>query len=201
MLSKPSTCRSPSCFNSQVGVALKQVQIERQIQAQQTDRRTTLCEDRKLIRGRKSVRVSRALFAVHRKYVIGPSEDRSQLLIGFRKAATLMSDLSIFRCFPLDCFPMPSGLNLAFVARMLLLSVYSPMRNIRRIRSCQTKTISRSSTAFERTSKRRRGYPSETRVKRGFRVVHSEKELIEKLGRNDLCPCGSGRRFQELLSP
>ncbi|MFC2950629.1 SEC-C metal-binding domain-containing protein [Marinicaulis aureus] len=22
---------------------------------------------------------------------------------------------------------------------------------------------------------------------------------MEKLGRNDLCPCGSGRRFQEML--
>jgi uncharacterized protein YecA (UPF0149 family) len=25
------------------------------------------------------------------------------------------------------------------------------------------------------------------------------KELVEKLGRRDQCPCGSGRRFQELL--
>ena len=32
-----------------------------------------------------------------------------------------------------------------------------------------------------------------------FRVVHSDKELFEKLGRKDPCPCGSGRRFQELL--
>ncbi len=48
-------------------------------------------------------------------------------------------------------------------------------------------------------SKRRKGYPSETNVKRGNRVVHGNKELIEKLGRNDLCVCGSGRRFQELL--
>lgn len=59
---------------------------------------------------------------------------------------------------------------------------------------------STNSTAFERTSKRRKGYPSETRVKRGLRVVHGDKELSEKLGRNDLCPCGSGRRFQALLS-
>jgi hypothetical protein len=36
-------------------------------------------------------------------------------------------------------------------------------------------------------------------VKRGHRVVHGDKELIEKLGRNDPCPCGSGRSFQELL--
>jgi uncharacterized protein YecA (UPF0149 family) len=48
-------------------------------------------------------------------------------------------------------------------------------------------------------SKRRRGFPSETRVRRGVRVVHGDKELTEKLGRNDLCPCGSGRRFQEVL--
>jgi uncharacterized protein YecA (UPF0149 family) len=30
-------------------------------------------------------------------------------------------------------------------------------------------------------------------------MVHGDKELLEKLGRNDLCPCGSGRRFQEVL--
>jgi len=36
-------------------------------------------------------------------------------------------------------------------------------------------------------------------VKRGFRIVHGEKELQEKLGRNDPCPCGSGRSFQKLL--
>jgi len=52
---------------------------------------------------------------------------------------------------------------------------------------------------FEITSKRRKGFPSETQVKRGFRVVHGDKELREKLGRNDLCPCGSGHSFQELL--
>ncbi len=54
-------------------------------------------------------------------------------------------------------------------------------------------------SAFEVTRKRRKGYPSESKVKRGERVVHGDKQLIEKLGRNDLCPCGSGRRFQELL--
>jgi uncharacterized protein YecA (UPF0149 family) len=48
---------------------------------------------------------------------------------------------------------------------------------------------------FKRSSKRRKGFPSETRVGRGVRVVHVDKDLIEKLGRNDLCPCGSGRRF------
>ncbi|MBQ1542185.1 MAG: SEC-C domain-containing protein [Caulobacteraceae bacterium] len=30
-------------------------------------------------------------------------------------------------------------------------------------------------------------------------MVHGDKELIEKLGRNDLCPCGSGRSFQAVL--
>ncbi|MEP3276333.1 MAG: SEC-C metal-binding domain-containing protein [Stappiaceae bacterium] len=48
-------------------------------------------------------------------------------------------------------------------------------------------------------SKRRKSFPSETHVKRGYRTVHGDVELIEKLGRNDLCPCGSGHRFQEML--
>ncbi len=54
--------------------------------------------------------------------------------------------------------------------------------------------------AFEQMSKRRRGYPSEKAVKRGTRIVHGEKDLFEKLGKEDLCPCGSGYRFQALLS-
>jgi uncharacterized protein YecA (UPF0149 family) len=54
-------------------------------------------------------------------------------------------------------------------------------------------------TLHETISKRRRGFNSETHVKRGPRVVHGNKELIEKLGRNDPCPCGSGRRFQGVL--
>ncbi len=49
--------------------------------------------------------------------------------------------------------------------------------------------------SFERMSKRRKGYPSETNVKRGLRIVHGNKYLEEKLGRNDPCPCGSGKRF------
>ena len=36
-------------------------------------------------------------------------------------------------------------------------------------------------------------------MKRGVRVVHGDKELIEKLGRNDPCPCGSNQCFQEVL--
>ena len=64
---------------------------------------------------------------------------------------------------------------------------------------CSRKSISSNWRGFEVTRKRRKGFPSETRVKRGRRTVHGDKELIEKLGRNDLCPCGSGRRFQELL--
>ncbi|HEV7300732.1 MAG TPA: SEC-C metal-binding domain-containing protein [Tepidisphaeraceae bacterium] len=32
-------------------------------------------------------------------------------------------------------------------------------------------------------------------MKRGLRVVHGDKELVEKLGRNDPCPCGSNRCF------
>ncbi len=49
--------------------------------------------------------------------------------------------------------------------------------------------------AFEVTSKRRKGYPSETQVMKGDRIVHGDKELLEKLGRNDPCPCGSRRLF------
>ena len=48
---------------------------------------------------------------------------------------------------------------------------------------------------FEITSKRRNGFPSETQVKRGVRIVHGYKQLSEKLGRNDRCPCGSGGSF------
>jgi uncharacterized protein YecA (UPF0149 family) len=49
---------------------------------------------------------------------------------------------------------------------------------------------------FETMSKRRKGFPSETHVKLGVRTVHGDKLLEEKLGRNDLCPCGSGKRFR-----
>ena len=62
--------------------------------------------------------------------------------------------------------------------------------------SCEPRTRI---SAFEVSSKRRKGYPSETHVKRGLRFVHGDKELVEKLGRNDPCPCGSGRCFQEVL--
>lgn len=65
--------------------------------------------------------------------------------------------------------------------------------------SCASRSTPPISTAFEITAKRRKGFPSETRVKRGLRMVHGDKELIEKLGRNDLCPCDSGRLFQALL--
>src|SRR5687768_14195608 len=64
-----------------------------------------------------------------------------------------------------------------------------------------TSTTSTTSTpfAFEPISKRRKGFPSETNVKRGRQVVGQGKELEEKLGKEDPCPCGSGRRFQGLL--
>ena len=54
--------------------------------------------------------------------------------------------------------------------------------------------------AFEITSKRRNGFPSETQVKRGDRTVRGgEVELLERLGTNDPCPCGSASLFQALL--
>jgi len=39
------------------------------------------------------------------------------------------------------------------------------------------------------------------RVGKGIRIVHGDKELTEKRGRNDPCPCGSSRSFQEVLPP
>ncbi|WP_409977395.1 SEC-C metal-binding domain-containing protein [Sphingomonas sp. Y38-1Y] len=68
-----------------------------------------------------------------------------------------------------------------------------------RRRTWQSIATRSTSPAFERTFKRRKGYPSETQVKRGLRFVHGDKELVEKLGRNDPCPCGSGHRFQAVL--
>ncbi|MCF7955165.1 MAG: SEC-C domain-containing protein [Phycisphaerae bacterium] len=47
-------------------------------------------------------------------------------------------------------------------------------------------------------SKRCRGYPSETKVKKGLGIVHDDKLLEEKPDRNDLCPCGSMQLFQEM---
>jgi hypothetical protein len=41
-------------------------------------------------------------------------------------------------------------------------------------------TIRTTRTTFSSMSKRRHGYPSEARVKRGDRVVHGNKELIRK---------------------
>ena len=64
---------------------------------------------------------------------------------------------------------------------------------------CNANHNTSTSSGFEATSKRRKGFPSEARVKRGDRVVNGDKELLEKLGRNDPCPCRSARRFQELL--
>ena len=55
-------------------------------------------------------------------------------------------------------------------------------------------------------SKRRRGFNSETVVRqirtdevRTIATEAGEKELLEKLGRRDPCPCGSGRSFQAVL--
>ncbi|HLG84461.1 MAG TPA: SEC-C metal-binding domain-containing protein [Bradyrhizobium sp.] len=69
----------------------------------------------------------------------------------------------------------------------------------RRRQTCARFAISKTSPAFSISRKRRKSFPSETQVRRGHRVVHGDVELTEKLGRNDLCPCGSGRRFQILL--
>jgi SEC-C motif len=65
--------------------------------------------------------------------------------------------------------------------------------------SCASIAIWKTSPAFDTTRKRRKSFPSETHVKRGRRFVHGDVELNEKLGRNDLCPCGSQRKFQAVL--
>ena len=56
--------------------------------------------------------------------------------------------------------------------------------------------LQRPAIFFETMSKRRKGFPSETKVKRGVRIVHGDKLLTEQLGRNDLGSCGSGKRFK-----
>lgn len=48
-------------------------------------------------------------------------------------------------------------------------------------------------------SNRRKGFPSETQVKRGVRIVGGDKLLEEKLGRNDLCPMRQQQTLQEVL--
>ena len=70
-------------------------------------------------------------------------------------------------------------------------------RNDRKVRRETARTRRRNAVFFETMSKRRRGFPSETQVKRGVQIVHGDKVLEEKLGRNDLCPCGSGKRFKK----
>ena len=52
-------------------------------------------------------------------------------------------------------------------------------------------------TLFRADEQAPQGFPSETGVKRGVRVVHGDKELEEKVGRNDLCPCGSAKLFKK----
>ena len=64
---------------------------------------------------------------------------------------------------------------------------------------CETERTLKRNIYFESMSKRRKGFPSEKKVKTGERIVHGNKLLMEKLGRNDPCPCGSGKCFQEVL--
>jgi SEC-C motif len=65
--------------------------------------------------------------------------------------------------------------------------------------NCAFEVTSIEFRSIKTMSKRRRGFPSEARVKRGERMVHGNKLLSEKLGRNDPCPCGSRKLFQALL--
>jgi hypothetical protein len=52
---------------------------------------------------------------------------------------------------------------------------------------------------IEISSKRRRGFPSETQVKRGARVVHGNKELIRKARPQRPLPLRFNKTIQELL--
>jgi uncharacterized protein YchJ len=61
------------------------------------------------------------------------------------------------------------------------------------------KPIDEDDVCFRGHEQAPQGFPSEACVKRGDRVVHGDKELVERLGRNDPCPCGSARSFQALL--
>jgi hypothetical protein len=51
-------------------------------------------------------------------------------------------------------------------------------------------------SAFERTSKRRKGYPSEQQVKKGVRIVHGNKELFREAGTQRSMPL----RLSEVVS-
>lgn len=58
------------------------------------------------------------------------------------------------------------------------------------------KPINDDDVSFHGHEQRRKGFPPETGVKRGDRVVGGAKDLVEKLGRNDPYPCGSARSFK-----
>lgn len=89
------------------------------------------------------------------------------------------------------------GAGLTLVPNLAAPAVSSLQPNIprREVRHA-TRPERRTAIFFEPMSKRRKGFPSETQVKRGVRIVHGDKLLEEKLGRNDPCPCGSGLRFK-----
>ena len=54
---------------------------------------------------------------------------------------------------------------------------------------------------FEPSGRARRGFPLASPASSAATGSSAglDTELVEKLGRNDLCPCGSGRRFPSLL--
>ena len=87
---------------------------------------------------------------------------------------------------PLTCLPLGWATSPAKI----------PIRSIPE-EVCHTTRISRRTELLSRSCLSGvEAILNETHVKRGRRVVHGEKELNEKLGRNDLCPCGSGRVFK-----
>lgn len=113
----------------------------------------------------------------------------------------------MLRCFAADgrCLEPTAGCGVGYTRfsfahlfkRCEVRYGYRPHHQTQALLLSSTRSGVTRSLPFEVMSKRRKGYPSETRVKKGRRIVHGEKELTEKLGRNDLCPCGSGRRFKK----
>lgn len=75
------------------------------------------------------------------------------------------------------------------------------MRDITQEGDAPCDKTAKTSRFFETMSKRPKGFPSETNVKRGVQIVHGDKLLEEKLGRHDSRPCGSGKRFKKCCLP
>ena len=105
-----------------------------------------------------------------------------------------MNDYMSLECAGFARDPAKVEDQVRFLARTLLEVLATVWKG--KVYHVQTE-LQRTVVFFETMSKRRKGFPSETQVKRGVRIVGDGKLLEEKLGRNDLCPCGSGKKFKK----